>query len=179
MTTSVPPPRWPAPKPDRPLSTALVTARPPLSRNGRRQRGFVPDVRSAGARRLVRRLHTAVCLLISRPTAHICQPHAEPMRGPIGPGQTEGDGRGRQREGRVGHPRFRKVPARICILAWGLSVFLVWCLRGVGEGRGLGVNEANVWRLDLTPKGFLSKQDIFDLDISVSAASLLHARSAL
>lgn len=84
------PPRWPAPKPDRPLSTALVTARPPLSRNGRRQRGFVPDVRSAGARRLVRSLHAAVCLLISRPTAHICQPHAEPMRGPIGPGQTEG-----------------------------------------------------------------------------------------
>lgn len=35
---ALPPPptmRWPAPKPDRPLSTALVTARPPLSRNGR------------------------------------------------------------------------------------------------------------------------------------------------
>lgn len=97
----------------------------------------------------------------------------------LGRVRQRGDGRGRQREGRVGHPRFRNVPARICILAWGLSVFLVWCLRGVGEGRGLGVNEANVWRLDLTPKGFLSKQDIFDLDISVSAASLLHARSAL
>lgn len=29
------PPRSPAPKPDQPLSTALVTARPPLSRDGR------------------------------------------------------------------------------------------------------------------------------------------------
>lgn len=39
------------------------------------------------------------------------------------------------------------------------------------DGAWGSTKQMSVWRLDLTPKGFLSKQDIFELDISVSAAS--------
>lgn len=168
---ALPPPptmRWPAPKPDRPLSTALVTTRPPLSRNGR-SADFVPDActQGAGARRLVRRLHAAVCLL-SRPTAQpACRAHAwtnwARSRGGRSPARwtwsTE------RRQGWA--PSLSKVPARICIFAWGLSVFGSGVYEGgVGDGvssfsgRGLGDEDANVClevRSDTKRTFYLSK----------------------
>lgn len=128
---------------------------PPAPLPERTQRGFVPDActQGAGARRLVRRLHAAVCLL-SRPTAHIRQPacraHAwtnwARSRGGRSPARwtwsTE------RRQGWA--PSLSKVPARICIFAWGLSVFGSGVYEGgVGDGvssfsgRGLGDEDAN------------------------------------
>lgn len=112
---------------------------PPAPLPERTQRGFVPDActQGAGARRLVRRLRAAVCLL-SRPTAHIRQPacraHAwtnwARSRGGRSPARwtwsTE------RRQGWA--PSLSKVPARILHLCLGVDCLWFWCLRGRGGG---------------------------------------------
>lgn len=111
----------------------------------------------------------SACSADRQPT--FASPHAEPMLGPIGPGRGVGgrlpDGRGRQRDGRVGHPRFQKSRLGFCIFAWGLTVFGSGVYEGgVGDGvssfsgRGLGDEDANVClevRSDTKRTFYLSK----------------------
>lgn len=94
----------------------------------------------------------SACSADRQPT--FASPHAEPMLGPIGPGRGVGgrlpDGRGRQRDGRVGHPRFQKSRLGFASLLGGcLSLVLVFTREGWGmgvssfSGRGLGDEDAN------------------------------------
>lgn len=84
---------------------------------------------------------TACRRLLAQPTGSPHSPARMPSLFVDQLGRVEGvggllpDGTWSTEGGEVGHPRFQKVTARICIFAWGLSV----CGAGVYEGWGMSV----------------------------------------